>query len=79
MSFEIDANEWVTTPHAAKALGVAPLTLKRWADRDQFLKAGEHFMWGPHHNSARRWRVEAVKAALHARGARGYSTAKPER
>ena len=79
MSFELNHQEWLTTPEAAEALGVSHHTLRRWANRDQILKAGEHFMYGPHRNSSKRWRVAAIKQLMLARGVMGYSTSRPDR
>ena len=73
MSFELDPQVWLTTPQAAKALGVHADTLKRWADREQILKVGDHYMFGPHKNSPRRWEITAIKQTVLKRRALGYS------
>ncbi|KAF0655016.1 hypothetical protein L107_00815 [Cyanobium sp. Copco_Reservoir_LC18] len=55
---------WLPTSQAARALGISPHTLKRYADRDGFLIEGTHCRRGPYPNSPRVWEVNGCRQAM---------------
>ncbi len=62
---------WLPTGQAARLLGCSSDTLKRYADRDEFLIDGQHWRRGPHLNSPRVWNIRACQQALHWQGRMG--------
>lgn len=66
---------WLPTGPAALLLGVSAPTLKRYADRDEFLVEGKHWRRGPHPNSPRVWDVQGCRAAITWRGRHGRGRA----
>ena len=66
-----DSN-WLDTSSAARALGIAPCTLKRKRDiNGGFLEEGKHYRFktdAP--NSPAFWDVETIRRLLHERGMR---------
>jgi len=48
-------------------LGISIDTLKRYADRDDFLIKDIHWRFGPHKNSPRVWDVNACLTAIRKR------------
>jgi len=62
------AGEWLRTGLAARELGVHETTLKNYADRDQFLIEGVHWIYGVHANSPRLWDLPKCRDALAYRG-----------
>jgi len=66
------ASQWLPTGFAARALGCSSDTLKRYADRDEFLIDGLHWRRGPHRNSPRVWNLEACKQEIQRRGRLRY-------
>ncbi len=59
---------WLPTGKAAQALGCSPDSLKRYADRDEFLINGQHWRRGPHKNTPRVWNIEACKKEIQRQG-----------
>lgn len=61
---------WVTTPAAARLLGVKADTLKRSYAHPEtgFLKEGKHWRRGLYHNSPRGWDVEACRKEMEGQG-----------
>lgn len=66
MTTQVD--QWLPTGLATRALGVSSDSLKRYADRDQFLIEGHHWRRGPHCNSPRIWNVTSCAEAMAYRG-----------
>lgn len=62
---------WLRTGEAAHALGVSEDTLKRYAQQDEFLIEGVHWVRGLHLNSPILWNVPACEEAILWRGRRG--------
>lgn len=60
--------EWAPTGLAVRLLGCSEKSLKRYADRDEFLIEGIHFRFGAHKNSPRVWNVQACREAMLYRG-----------
>jgi hypothetical protein len=56
--------QWLPTGRAASVLGVSIDTLKRYADRDEFLIEGKHWRYGAFSNSPRLWNVEQCLGAI---------------
>ena len=64
-----EAQQWMKTIDAARALGLSTQTIHRYRD-DQggFLAVGYDYQFGMHPNSPIRWNVPLIRKALHKRG-----------
>lgn len=63
--------QWLPTGPAARALGCSADTLKRYADRDEFLVEGQHWRHGPYRQSPRVWNIQACHQAISWQGRLG--------
>ena len=64
-----EAQQWMKTIDAARALGLSTQTIHRYRDdKGGFLAVGYDYQFGMHPNSPIRWNVPAIRRALHKRG-----------
>jgi hypothetical protein len=69
-------DEWLPTPLATKALGYSAKTLKRYRDINKgFLKAGEHWNFGPSGAAAICWNITQCRKEFHHRGLMRFESA----
>ena len=61
-----EAQQWMKTIDAARALGLSTQTIHRYRDdKGGFLAVGYDYQFGMHPNSPIRWNVPAIRKALH--------------
>jgi hypothetical protein len=64
-----EAQQWLKTNDAARALGLSTQTIHRYRDDNGgFLAKGFDYHLGMHPNSPIRWNVPEIRKALHKRG-----------
>ena len=60
------ALQWLTTPEAARQLGISESTLRRLRDREGGLELGLHYKRGLFKNTPCRWNVSEIEKFIDA-------------
>ena len=61
-----EALQWLTTPEAARQLGISQVTLRRMRDREEGLEPGVHYKRGLYRNTPCRWDVAEIERFIEA-------------